>query len=63
MTLYFRNVLLKLTAPDYFNEKINSNLYNDVVNSVTKEDVIKYINLLIETANQLKKSGDLKLLF
>ncbi len=63
MTLYFRNVLLKLTAPDYFNEKINSNLYDDVVNSVTKEDVIKYINLLIETANQLKKSGDLKLLF
>ena len=54
MTLYFRNVLLKLTAPDYFNEKVNS---------VTKEDVIKYINLLIETANQLKKSGDLKLLF
>lgn len=63
MTLYFKNVLLKLTAPDYFNEKINSNLYDDVVNSVTKEDVIKYINLLIETANQLKKSGDLKLLF
>ena len=63
MTLYFRNVLLKLTAPDYFNEKINSNLYDDVVNSVTKEDVIKHINLLIETANQLKKSGDLKLLF
>ena len=63
MNLYFRNVLLKLTAPDYFNEKINSNLYDDVVNSVTKEDVIKYINLLIETANQLKKSGDLKLLF
>lgn len=63
MTLYFRNVLLKLTAPDYFNEKINSNLYDDVVNSITKEDVIKYINLLIETANQLKKSGDLKLLF
>ena len=63
MTLYFRNILLKLTAPDYFNEKINSNLYDDVVNSVTKEDVIKYINLLIETANQLKKSGDLKLLF
>lgn len=63
MTLYFRNVLLKLTAPDYFNEKINSNLYDDVVNSVTKEDVIKYINLLIDTANQLKKSGDLKLLF
>lgn len=63
MTLYFRNVLLKLTAPDYFNEKIKSNLYDDVVNSVTKEDVIKYINLLIETANQLKKSGDLKLLF
>lgn len=63
MTLYFRNVLLKLTASDYFNEKINSNLYDDVVNSVTKEDVIKYINLLIETANQLKKSGDLKLLF
>ena len=63
MTLYFRNVLLKLTAPDYFNEKINSNLYDDVVNSVTKEYVIKYINLLIETANQLKKSGDLKLLF
>lgn len=63
MILYFRNVLLKITAPDYFNEKINSNLYDEVINNITKEDTIKYINLLIDTSNQLKKSGDLKLLF
>ncbi len=63
MILYFRNVLLKLTAKDYFNEKINSNLYDEVADKVTKEEVIKYINILIETTNQLKKTGDMKLLF
>ena len=58
--IYFRNLILSKTAPEIVNENIN--IYTEVKNKVSVENIISYIQILNQTLLDMKKFANTKML-
>ena len=58
--IYFRNLILSKTAPEIVNENIN--IYTDIKDKVSVENIISYIQILNQTLLDMKKFANTKML-
>lgn len=59
---FFRNMLLCKIVPDYFNEKENIEIYQNISQEINQTDLINMIDILQETLNKLKNTNNPKLI-
>lgn len=58
---FFRNMLLCKIVPNYFNEKENIEIYQNISQEINQTNLITMIDILQETLNKLKNTNNPKL--
>lgn len=58
---FFRNMLLCKIVPNYFNEKENIEIYQNISREINQTNLITMIDILQETLNKLKNTNNPKL--
>lgn len=62
--IFFRNILLALTAPAYLKKNIsNFEIYNELLKNMEEKDIIKIIKIFNDSIFEMKKSSIPKLIF